>query len=890
MNLKIIRNSFIFAIVVFTTGLSDTYAENSIGLNPLTGKTGPGFQVNNEFESQGVNPGAAGFIEKFTIGGGYFNYGNYASAWSAVVLPISIANVSIQYARETSQLNSDFTNSIFIGYSKSYLGVLSIGIQTSLHVANTGEYQVGINPGFVYRGNFINGKSMNGFFTGWYFYSNLDYRFVDNFSAKMNTGFVFDIYKNAVFSTRILAESKAPDFNSQTYPFLVALGFTWQSVSFRTGYYFTSTNTNSNNNDSRVGAGIGYSPAFSIHNFSLNYGINMGLSTGADFNHSISLSGSFGHVDKIPPNVKIQKLTQHLSPNGDGVKDFIWFEIGLQGTNRLNDWRLEIKNSHGKIVKTFRKDKREMIRNALPGAVITGFFSKKVYEDIPKKIFWAGTRDGDYTQNIESESDDLFFLPEGRYTYNLSVTDQSGNVNDQVNGEVFIDKTPPDISLDVRRNYIKPGSRDSFRKIKIYQRARKDTGVKYSSQIIDAQGGIIQSVLWKNYPDRDASWDGKNEEGEIVPPGRYFYIFQATDLAGNTTRLKSRPVYVIENDTPLVYIESNKQDFNPEKHQLLLSPYADKKRSLAHWNIFIGEMAKNENSEPTIIKQWSGDRTDLPDSLKWDPKEDMAISDTELQIWFEVEYKNGTSVISPPIRIEFDTQAPTANVRTIRKKFSPDGDGVSDTEIFYISMKDKVEIKNYKLTIYEVIPGAVDKAEEVFRQWEGKGRFTGKIYWDGLSQDGLYVQSKHVYRYQLTVTDNSGNIYSSRKKSILSEVLFFNDVDNLKVILTSADFVYKSHKIKPQAHAVLNRFVRLLKKYPTYRIRVEVHTSEGGEEESNIILSEKRAKTVMLYLGNKGISRERLAYQGLGNIRPIRKGEEKTDTYKNERVELILIR
>ena len=63
-----------------------------------------------------------------------------------------------------------------------------------------------------------------------------------------------------------------------------------------------------------------------------------------------------------------------------------------------------------------------------------------------------------------------------------------------------------------------------------------------------------------------------------------------------------------------------------------------------------------------------------------------------------------------------------------------------------------------------------------------------------------------------------------------------------------------------------------------------------GDTALNLKLSEERAKTVVDYLVQKGISSSRLTYQGFGGTRPITNEDTAEAHAKNRRVVFIIIR
>jgi outer membrane protein OmpA-like peptidoglycan-associated protein len=52
-------------------------------------------------------------------------------------------------------------------------------------------------------------------------------------------------------------------------------------------------------------------------------------------------------------------------------------------------------------------------------------------------------------------------------------------------------------------------------------------------------------------------------------------------------------------------------------------------------------------------------------------------------------------------------------------------------------------------------------------------------------------------------------------------------------------------------------------------VEIGGYTDSTGTNEYNLVLSEKRALSVVNYLINKGISSDRLRYKGYGNTSPV---------------------
>lgn len=93
--------------------------------------------------------------------------------------------------------------------------------------------------------------------------------------------------------------------------------------------------------------------------------------------------------------------------------------------------------------------------------------------------------------------------------------------------------------------------------------------------------------------------------------------------------------------------------------------------------------------------------------------------------------------------------------------------------------------------------------------------------------------------------------------------------------------------IKADSFAQLDQVVTALKSSPELKLEVGGHTDNVGSAESNLTLSDARAKSVMKYLSDKGIAAGRLSAKGYGQTKPVADNRSDDGRAKNRRVELV---
>jgi len=106
------------------------------------------------------------------------------------------------------------------------------------------------------------------------------------------------------------------------------------------------------------------------------------------------------------------------------------------------------------------------------------------------------------------------------------------------------------------------------------------------------------------------------------------------------------------------------------------------------------------------------------------------------------------------------------------------------------------------------------------------------------------------------------------------------------VVLHNVFFARDSYTLEAESRAELNRVYDFLKLNPGIGVEISGYTDITGSPEHNQELSEHRARSVVEYLVNKGIARERLKAAGYGERNPVADNENKTGRAQNRRTEL----
>lgn len=91
----------------------------------------------------------------------------------------------------------------------------------------------------------------------------------------------------------------------------------------------------------------------------------------------------------------------------------------------------------------------------------------------------------------------------------------------------------------------------------------------------------------------------------------------------------------------------------------------------------------------------------------------------------------------------------------------------------------------------------------------------------------------------------------------------------LNFAMRNVEFETGRATLKEESKGVLDQLVDIMNQYPAYSLRIAGHTDNKGDDDSNQVLSEERAKACYAYLVSRGISPIRLSYLGYGETRPV---------------------
>lgn len=141
----------------------------------------------------------------------------------------------------------------------------------------------------------------------------------------------------------------------------------------------------------------------------------------------------------------------------------------------------------------------------------------------------------------------------------------------------------------------------------------------------------------------------------------------------------------------------------------------------------------------------------------------------------------------------------------------------------------------------------------------------------------------------------SEHFYCKEERSIFHPLLLdiglFKIEDALKVPVALRNIFFESGSdvLLPESKFELDALCKMLKLKNHIRILIEAHTDDVGTDADNKSLSEKRARSVVAYLVDKGIAASRLQAKGHGESRPEASNETEEGRRLNRRIVFSII-
>ncbi|MGL4368541.1 MAG: OmpA family protein [Spirochaetota bacterium] len=613
--------------------------------------------------------------------------------------------------------------------------------------------------------------------------------------------------------------------------------------------------------------GLGYKFDHRYFTAGINYAlVHYSSST---FVHYLGVTGEFGELDRQAPYTEIKSSELYISPNHDGTQDYQLIALNVTDRSKIRGWQLQIIDGTGNVVKEFKEPSRDVEQSLTFKGFFKKIIAKKESAVVPENVMWDGT---DAAGTLAAD---------GKYRYSFMAWDERDNYSEKKTGDIVVDKTSPAIELSNADVLFSPngdGKKDEFI---IAQKPVSSSDDEWSAGFADASGRVVRSYRWSGTSaPAQVKWDGKDNAGSDLPEGLYSYFVSSADKAGNAVK-KNIAEITLTRKFETADVSVGREYFSYLKDESVnFKPSVSSREGMVSWQLVI----EDEDGAPVKVIKADGL---IPDRIEWKAADEKneKISDGRYFYTLKTVYKSGNEPASFKKQIIVDSTPPKLDLEFTPELFSPDGDGNDDVLDLIPAVDEEFGLSDWNIEISYT--GEKNK-NIIFKQFSGKGDAPKEIRWDGMSDRGELVESATDYTMILSAADKAGNIAQSAKIVLPVDVLVVVTENGLKIRISNIEFEFDSAKINKRSYKILNRVGQLLDKYSRYRVRIEGHTDDIGDDTYNLKLSEQRANAVRDYLVLKGINKERLSILGRGETVPYISNKDEESRRKNRRVEFLL--
>ncbi len=409
---------------------------------------------------------------------------------------------------------------------------------------------------------------------------------------------------------------------------------------------------------------------------------------------------------------------EYISPGSSpGVEDQLMIEPFVEPTGEavVHGYRVDIISSDEELIRTVGE---EVVDGQ--AAVVT----------IPQRIVWDGKNAGDE------------IVPDGIYSYTLTVWDDVLGSWSSDPKEVMVDGTPPIAKVTIGQKLFSPNDDGHLDTLQVDQAGSKEP--VWQASIIDARYRTVWQETISDSTPTDLRWSGRDEEGRSLPDGEYTYIISGSDHAGNVT-VVSIPGITIDTSRTPVTIGRNFGVFSPNgdgrRDRIQFIPTALVEEGLERWTIEV----LNSANEAVYTRT---DSAPLPEYLSYDGQTDAGsiLKEGEYRTRITLEYEKGDRPVAYARPFTVDLTPPESSVGAAYEVFSPNGDG----------NKERLKLTQSAVSKHLWTGRIIDADGNPVRTYSWEGPAPESIQWDGLNDSGEFVPDG-TYRYTLSTTDRAGN-------------------------------------------------------------------------------------------------------------------------------------
>ena len=368
-----------------------------------------------------------------------------------------------------------------------------------------------------------------------------------------------------------------------------------------------------------------------------------------------------------------------------------------------------------------------------------------------RTVKWPGKADATYLW--DGRGSDGTILPDGTYTYVIEATDKAGNTGTSAPVAVTIDTAERSALLASDRSAFTPVSTGSNNRVRFAPQLKEARGLlDWTLTVQDAASLPVRRWSGSTTPPGTLTWDGKDDQGAVVPDGTYTALLKTVYGNGTTPAARSNAI-VVKNSLPTVEVSADVTLFAPTPDSG--RPTLILKQSSSVESQWTGTISKDGATVKSF--SWKGQAGDVV----WDGTDDAGNRVPDGAYRYEVKTTDvaDNTVTKTLDNLVVDTR-PTPLFLTVGADgFSPNGDGLNDTITLNSRVGLNEGISAWRLEINQ-------EGQGLRRSFTGKGPVPSQFVWDGQTDQGTKAVDGR-YSAKLSVVYNKGNKPTTQSSSFV---------------------------------------------------------------------------------------------------------------------------
>ena len=246
-------------------------------------------------------------------------------------------------------------------------------------------------------------------------------------------------------------------------------------------------------------------------------------------------------VDTRIPRLFATASTDGFSPNGDGIRDSVTYELYANVLDGADEWRLTIRSTDGVVVREFTDNTIEP----------------------QTSVAWDGR---DASGRIR----------EGEFVAEYAIDYEKGNAARALSSAVRVDVTAPEVSVDLSPLPFSPDNDGVDDELRIGLTVQDESAIQaWRFEILDRNNRFFNEFTGRGSPAEQLIWDGRAADGELVISAEdYPYEFTIVDELGNATTTSGFiPIDILViRDGDRLKVQIANITFSPNSPELVLDP------------------------------------------------------------------------------------------------------------------------------------------------------------------------------------------------------------------------------------------------------------------------------------------------------------------------------